>query len=120
MTDLPPANFLHGELESGLLKDGPMKRARFTEEETIGVLREDENAKLKKFSADQMLDAAALRKLLAKKWQGPPSSAKVPRICRPRWASRRVGPAASSMRKCRSHDGALPVMTAAGHRAAIA
>ena len=29
---------------------------------------EDENAKLKKLLADQMLDATALRELLAKKW----------------------------------------------------
>ena len=29
---------------------------------------EDENAKLKKLLAEQMLDAAALRKLLSKKW----------------------------------------------------
>ena len=88
-----------------------MKRARFTEEQIIGVLREheagtktadlarkhgvseatlynwkakyggmdvteakrlrqleDENAKLKKLLAEQMLYAAALRELLAKKW----------------------------------------------------
>ena len=88
-----------------------MKRARFTEEQIIGVLKEheagakaadlarkygvseatlynwkakyggmdvseakrlkqleDENAKLKKLLAEQMLDAAALRELLAKKW----------------------------------------------------
>jgi putative transposase len=88
-----------------------MKRARFTEEQMIGVLREheagaktadlarkrgvseaplynwkakygglevseakrlkqleDENAKLKKLLAEQMLDAAALRELLSKKW----------------------------------------------------
>jgi putative transposase len=88
-----------------------MKRARFMEEQIIGVLREyeagaktadlarnhgiseatlyswkvkfggldvseakrlrqleDENAKLKKLLAEQMLDAAALRELLSKKW----------------------------------------------------
>ena len=88
-----------------------MKRARFTEEQIIGVLKEheagaktadlarkhgvseatlynwnakyggtdvseakrlkqleDENAKLKRLLAEQMLDAAALRELLAKKW----------------------------------------------------
>ncbi len=88
-----------------------MKRARFTEEQIIAVLKEqeagartaelarkhgiseatlynwkakyggmdvsearrlkeleEENAKLKKLLAEQMLDAAALRELLAKKW----------------------------------------------------
>ena len=88
-----------------------MKRARFTEDQIIGMLKkheagaktadlarkhgvseatlynwkakyggmdvseakrlkqlEDENAKLKKFLAEQMLDAAALRELLSKKW----------------------------------------------------
>jgi len=88
-----------------------MKRARFTEEQIIGILREqeagakvadltrkhgvsdatfynwkakyggidvseakrlrqleDENAKLKKLLAEQMLEAAALRELLSKKW----------------------------------------------------
>ena len=88
-----------------------MKRMRFTDEQIIGILREqeagakvvdlarkyavseatlynwkakyggmdvseakrlkaleDENAKLKKLLADQMLEAAALRELLSKKW----------------------------------------------------
>jgi putative transposase len=97
------------ELETGLVKDGQMKRAKFTEEQIIGVLweheagaktadlarkhgvseatlynwkakyggmdvpeakrlkqLEDENAKLKKLLAEQMLDAAALRELQAK------------------------------------------------------
>ncbi len=88
-----------------------MKRARFTEEQIIGVLREheagmktadvcrkhgiseatfynwkaryggmdvseakrlksleEENAKLKKLLAEQMLDVAAMRELLSKKW----------------------------------------------------
>ena len=88
-----------------------MKRKRFTEEQIIGILREqeagaktadlarkyglseatlynwkakfggmdvsdakklraleDENGKLKRLLADAMLDAAALRELLAKKW----------------------------------------------------
>lgn len=88
-----------------------MKRKRFTEEQIIGVLREqeagakvadlcrrhgisdatsynwkakfggmdvsdakrlkaleDENARLKKLLAEQMLDAAVLRELLSKKW----------------------------------------------------
>ena len=99
------------ELESAPQKDGQMKRARFTEEQIIAVLKEhdagaktadlarkhgvseatlynwkaryggmevseakrlkaleDENAKLKKLLAEQMLDVAAMRELLSKKW----------------------------------------------------
>jgi len=33
---------------------------------------EDENAKLKKLLAEQMLDLAAMKDLVAKKWSGPP------------------------------------------------
>jgi putative transposase len=104
--DLPP--HISGAVR--LEKDGQMKRAKFTEEQILGVLREhaegakaidlarkhgvtkatlynwrakyssadlpeakrlnqleEENAMLKKLLADQMLDAAALRELLAKK-----------------------------------------------------
>src|ERR1700726_2914420 len=99
------------ELESDLKKDGQMKRARFTEEHIIGVLKEheagaktadlarkhgiseatlynwkakyggmemsdakrlrsleEENRKLKKLLAESMLDQAALKELLTKKW----------------------------------------------------
>lgn len=106
LSDLPLRFFRHGDFESGLLRDGRMKRARFTEEQIIAVLREheavaksgdlarkhgvseatlynwkgryggmdvteakrlkqleDENAKLKKRLAEQMLDATALREL---------------------------------------------------------
>lgn len=42
---------------------------------------EDENAKLKKLLADQMLEASALCELLSK-MVGPPSCAKPSRICR--------------------------------------
>lgn len=71
-----------------------MKRLRFSEEQIIGVLKEaeagaktgelarrhgvseakrlrsleDENAKLKRLLADSMLDNAALKDLLTKKW----------------------------------------------------
>jgi hypothetical protein len=33
---------------------------------------EDENRKLKKLLAESMLDQAALKELLTKKWEGPP------------------------------------------------
>jgi putative transposase len=105
------AYFLHVELESVPDKDGQLKRARFTQEQIIGILREqeagaktgdlarkqgvseatiynwkakfggidvfeakrvkqleEENAKLKKLLAEQILDVAAMRELLSKKW----------------------------------------------------
>ena len=37
-----PKNFLQKDLESGLTKDGQMKRKRFTEEQIIAVLKEHE------------------------------------------------------------------------------
>jgi len=37
---------------------------------------EDENARLKRLLAEAMLDKAALNELLARKWVGPPPSAK--------------------------------------------
>ncbi len=62
---------------------------------------EGENAKPKELLAEQMLDAAALRELLSKKWQGPSPSAKASRIFRPRWACRNGGLARSSARIAR-------------------
>jgi hypothetical protein len=62
--DLANADFRHAGLESGLLNDGQMKRARFMGEQIIAVLRE----------------------LLAKTGSGPPPSAKLSRIYSPNWA----------------------------------
>lgn len=45
---------------------------------------EDENAKLKRLLADSMLDNAALKDLLSKKWCRPPSSERPSHISRSR------------------------------------
>ena len=54
---------------------------------------EEENARLKKLLAEQMIDAAALRELVSKKWYGPPPSAKPSLTCRTSWTCRSEGPA---------------------------
>ena len=41
---------------------------------------EDENARLKRLLAEQMLDMAAMKELLSKKWERPPRSARLSRI----------------------------------------
>ena len=47
--------------------EGQVRRHGFSEAKRLKQL-EDENAKLKKLLAEQMLDAAALRELLSKRW----------------------------------------------------
>ena len=44
---------------------------------------ESENAKLKRLLAEAMLDQAALKDLLSKKWRRPPRSGKLSLISRP-------------------------------------
>jgi putative transposase len=44
-----------------------VREGRFRRQKRLKAL-EEENAKLKKLLADQMLEASALRELLSKKW----------------------------------------------------
>ena len=118
-----------------------MKRARFTEEQIIAVLKEheagtktadlarkhgiseatiynwkakfggmdvseakrlkaleEENAKLKKLLAEQMLDAAALARASLKKMVGPAAKRDAVAHLQARWACRSGGPVRSSAR----------------------
>jgi putative transposase len=72
---------------------------------------EDENAKLKKLLADQMLEASALRELLS-------NNGRARRQARSRRVSAgRHGPVGASglfLRRCRSQDDPLPVVPSAG------
>lgn len=78
---------------------------------------EDENAKLKRLLAEQMLDLAAMRELLQK--NGDPR--REARGCRASEdPSRAVGAAGVSDCRGGSEDGALPVAACAGHGAARA
>jgi putative transposase len=56
---------------------------------------EEENRKLKKLLAESMLDNAALKELLSKKWRGPPPSARLSLICAACWRRASAGPARS-------------------------
>ena len=137
-----------------------MKRARFTEEQIIGVLKEheagvktadlarkhgvseatlynwkakyggmdvseakrlkqleDENAKLKKLLAEQMLDAAALRELLAKNGRAR-RQARSGRASAGRDGP--VGTAGVLDRERRPHDDPLSLVPATGYGAADA
>src|SRR5690606_29123938 len=66
---------------------------------------EEENAKLKKLLAEQMLDAAALRELLAKNGR---ARRQARRRCAPAGHHGPVGAAGLSYRQRRPHDDPLP------------
>jgi hypothetical protein len=74
---------------------------------------EDENAKLKKLLAEQMLDVAAMRELLSK-------NGRARRQARSGRASPGhdgpVGASGLHDRRCRPEDGPLPIHPSAGHR----
>ncbi len=61
---LPQACYVGGHL---LCVEGEVFRMTVSEAKRLKAL-EDENAKLKKLLAEQMLDMAAMKELLSKKW----------------------------------------------------
>ncbi|KKN40109.1 hypothetical protein LCGC14_0736780 [marine sediment metagenome] len=75
---------------------------------------EDENAKLKKLLAEQMLDAAALRELLAKNGR---ARRRARSRCAPAGRDGPVRAAGLSVRRCQPQDGSLSIAQTAGHRA---
>jgi putative transposase len=76
---------------------------------------EDENAKLKKLLAEQMLDMAAMRELLQKNGNAHREARGSRASEGPSWA---VGTAGVRDCRRRPEDGALPVAARAGHCAA--
>lgn len=76
---------------------------------------EDENAKLKRLLAEQMLDVAALRELLERTWMPAAKREAVTHLRTAVGLSERGPP--SYIRG--PHDDLLPVFTAAGGRATI-
>ena len=56
----------HGISEASFYMEGQVRRLEVSEAKRLRL--ESENARLKKLLADAMLDSAALKDLLAKKW----------------------------------------------------
>lgn len=80
----PPLHCSQISVESVSQWDGRTKRSRFSDEQIIGIVKEqeaaavtaakrlrtleEENAKLKKLLAEAMLDIAVLKDISSKKW----------------------------------------------------
>ena len=78
-----------------------MKRCRFSEEQIIAILKEQENACLKKLLADQLLDNAVLKDLASKRMATPAAK-------RNAVAHAREGHGLSERRACRLVEGKPP------------